>query len=278
MVRYLALPLVLLVACAGTPTDTDASDTDAVDTDIADTDNNPENPDGEGPAPVDLGADDDLGATGAYALLAKTGISNVTGSAITGGHVGASPVGASSITGFTLTADASNTFATSPAVVAPSKVYAADYASPTPTNLTSAVSSMETAYTDAAGRTHPDFLDLSSGNLGGLTLEPGLYTWGSSVTIPDDVTISGAAEDVWIFQISNDLDVSTGKQILLSGGAEAGNIFWQVAGQVTVHENAHFEGVILSQTAVTLQTNASMNGRILAQSMIALDDNDISAP
>lgn len=259
--------VLALVGCAGVDS---IDDTDST--------NNPPNPDGEGPAPLELGSDADLAGAASYALLAKTGISNVTGSAIMGGHVGVSPSDATYITGFSLIADASNEYATSASVVAPHKVYAADYAVPTPSNLTTAIGSMETAYTDAAGRSDPDFLNLESGNLGGLTLEPGLYTWGSSVTIPSDVTLAGAAEDVWIFQISNDLDVSAAQSVLLSGGAQAKNVFWQVAGRVSIEENAHFEGVILTQTAATLGANASMNGRILAQTMIALDDNDILAP
>ena len=211
-------------------------------------------------------------------LLAKTGITNVTGSSITGGNLGLSPAASSYLTGFALSADATNTFSTSPSVVAPGKIYASTYAPPTPTNLTTAVLNMQTAYTDAAGRTNPDFLNLGSGDLSGKTLAPGLYKWGTSVTIPTDVTISGTAKDVWIFQISNDLEIASAKRVILSGGALAKNVFWQVAGQVTVHATAHFEGVILCQTQITLQTNASLHGRALAQSLVALDDNVVTAP
>ena len=231
-----------------------------------------------GPAPVELGSMTDLAAAGSYVLLAKTGITNVTGSSITGGHLGVSPEAASAITGFALTAHATNVYSTSPAVVAPGKIYAADYESPTPTSLTTAVLAMQAAYTDAAGRSDPDFLNVGSGDIGGETLVAGLYKWGTGVTIPEDVTLSGSEDDVWIFQISEDLDVSSEKQVLLSGGARASNVFWQVAGQVTIHADAHFEGVILSKTGITLQTNASLHGRALAQSLIALDDNEITAP
>lgn len=275
MFRQMLLTLALVAGCNGSSSDTgNQTDTGGE----TDTDTSPDNPNGEGPAPVALGSDAELDAAAGYVLLAKTGVTNVTGSLITGGHVGVSPSDATYVTGFSLILDTSGEYATSVAVVGPGAVYAADYASPTPVNLTTAVLAMEAAYTDAAGRSDPDFLDLSSGNLGGLTLEPGLYTWGSSVTIPTDVTLSGGAEDVWIFQISNDVDVSAAQSVLLSGGAQPSNIFWQVAGQVTIHEDAHFEGIILSQTAVTLQTNASLDGRIYAQSLIALDDNDITAP
>lgn len=237
--------------------------------------NNPPNPVGLGPAPVELGSD--LAQAGGYVVLAKTGITNVTGSTVTG-NLGLSPAAASFITGFALVADATNVFSTSPSVVAPGKVYASNYAVPSPTNLTSAVLSMQTAYTDAAGRTDADFLNLGSGNLSGMTLAPGLYKWGTGVTIPNDVTIAGAATDVWIFQISNDLDVSTGKRVILSGGAEAKNIYWQVAGSVTVHANAHVEGVIMSKTGITLQTSATLHGRAFAQTLVALDNNAVTAP
>jgi hypothetical protein len=239
----------------------------------------PPNPAGLGPAPVDLvGGTADPAEAGSYVLLAKTGITNVTGSTITGGHLGLSPAAASFITGFSLTADSTTTFSTSDSVVYPARVYASDYGAPTPANLTAAVLAMQFAYTDAAGRTTPDFLNLGSGNLGGRTLSPGLYTWESTVTIPVDLTIAGSANDVWIFQISDNLDLSTDTRIVLIGGAQAKNIFWQVAGQATIHAGAHFEGIILSKTAVTLQTNATMVGRALSQTLIAIDDNAITAP
>lgn len=266
------LVLLLVSACNSQATDSGDTDTDAV---IV---NNPRNPAGEGPASVDLGSAQDLGASASYALLAKAGISNVTGSAITGGNVGISPAAASFVTGFSLVADASNEFSTSVAVVPPAKIYAADYADPTPSNLTTAVLSLQDAYTDAAGRMPPDELNLSGGNLGGLTLAPGLYTWGSTVTIPSDLTLSGGADDVWIFQVANDVDLSAAKSIVLSGGAQAKNIYWQVAGQVTLHATSHFEGIILSQTAITLETGASLHGRAFAQTIIALDDNAVTAP
>jgi len=276
MLRSLTLlPFALLLAAScgddGGSSNPDASGADAEP-------NNPPNPNGLGPAPVDLGATTDPAAAGSYVLLAKTGITNVTGSSITGGNVGLSPAAASFITGFSLIADPTNVYSTSGSVVPPGKIYASDYAAPTPSNLTTAILDMEAAFSDAASRTNPDFLNLASGEIGGETLVPGLYRWGTGVTIPTDVTIAGGADDVWIFQISNDLDLSTATSVILSGGALAKNIFWQVSGETTIHANAHFEGIILSQTGITLQTTASMNGRALAQSLIAIDDNAITAP
>lgn len=216
-----------------------------------------------------------LGTSGNFAILAKTGISTVPASTVTG-DIGVSPAAASFITGFSLSADASNVFSTSTQVVG--RVYGANYAVPTPSNLTTAVLDMQTAYTDAAGRPTPDYLNLGGGTIGGLNLAPGLYKWGSSVMITADVNISGGPNDVWIFQMSGDLIMDAAKHITLSGGAQAKNIFWQVAGQTVIGSTAHFEGIILSQTAVTLQTGATMNGRVLAQTAVALQSATVTQP
>lgn len=218
-----------------------------------------------------------LGTAGNFAVLSKTGISSVPASTITG-DIGVSPAAATYITGFSLVADASNVFSTSTQVVGGGKVYAANMAVPTPSNLTTAILDMQNAYTDAAGRPTPDFLNLGAGNIGGLTLTPGLYNWGSSVTIPTDLVLSGGPNDVWILQMSGDLAISANKHVSLSGGALAKNVFWQVSGRVTMSAGAHFEGNILSQTSVTMQTGASMNGRLLAQTAVALDSATISKP
>ena len=216
-----------------------------------------------------------LGASGNYVVLAKTAVSSVPASVVTG-DVGVSPAAASFITGFSLVADSTNVFATATQVTG--KVYAANYAVPTPSNLTTAVSNLESAYTDAAGRINPDHLELGSGNIGGLTLAPGLYKWTSTVTIPSGVTIAGGANDVWIFQTSGDLLLSASQNVTLSGGAKARNIFWQVAGQATLGAGSHFEGVILGKTSVTLQTGATMNGRALAQTQVALQQATLAQP
>lgn len=213
----------------------------------------------------------ELRSAGNYVILAKTAINNIPTSAITG-DMGLSPAATTFITGFALT-DATG-YATSPQVTG--KVYAADMAGPTSTNLTTAVENMITAYNDAAGRPSPDFLELATGNIGGLTLASGLYKWTSTVTMPRDLVISGGPNDVWIFQISGDLSMSAGVNITLNGGAQAKNIFWQVAGEVTIGTTAHFEGIILSMTGITFQTGASMNGRALAQTAVILDANAVT--
>lgn len=214
-----------------------------------------------------------LGTSGSYVILAKTAINNNPTSAITG-DLGLSPAATSYIAGFSLT-DATG-YATSAQVTG--SVYAADMAEPTATNLTTAVENMITAYNDAAGRTSPDFLELATGDIGGTILTPGLYKWTNTVTVPTSITLSGNATDVWIFQIAGDLTTSSAINVVLSGGAQSKNIFWQVAGQVTLGSTSHFEGIILSMTGITLQTGASVNGRLLAQTAVVLDGNVVVQP
>jgi hypothetical protein len=215
----------------------------------------------------------DLGTAGNYVILAKTAINNNPTSAITG-DLGLSPAAASFITGFALTANTG--YATSSQVTG--QVFAADMASPTPTDLTTAVENMITAYNDAAGRSNPDFFELYDGNIGGRTLTSGLYKWTNTVLIPTNITISGSADDVWIFQIAGNLTLSSTVNITLSGGAVAENIFWQVAGEVNMGESSHFEGIILSLSGITMNNGASLNGRMLSQTDVTLDDNTIIEP
>lgn len=223
--------------------------------------------DGLGPDPVSLGS------AGNYVILAKSAISNVPTSAVTG-YLGLSPAAASYITGFDLTRV--GTMWSSAQVIG--DVYAADNDPPTPTLLTTAVADMETAYTDAASRTDPTFLDLGAGTIGGLTLTPGLYRWTSTVTIPTDITLAGEADAVWIFQVTGDLKLGADRDMILSGGARAKNIVWQVAGAVELGTGSHAEGTMLAQTDIDLGTGASINGRLLAQTSVAIAGAAITAP
>jgi hypothetical protein len=138
---------------------------------------------------------------------------------------------------------------------------------------------MQTAFTDAAGRTLPDFTELGAGNISGLTLVPGLYKWGTGVLLTNvGVTLSGGANDVWIFQVAQDLTVDNSAIVTLVGGAQARNIFWQVSGQATLGTAADFKGILLSQTLISLNTGARMNGRALAQTAVTLNATAITAP
>jgi hypothetical protein len=214
-----------------------------------------------------------LGDAGGYAILAQSAITNVPPSVITG-DLGLSPAAASYITGFGLTR--AGTMWTSPEISG--GAFAADNDPTTPADLTSAVADMGAAYDDAAGRPTPAFLNLEDGSIGGLTLAPGLYKWTSTVTIPTDVTLSGGALDVWIFQIAGDLQLSAARQISLEGGARPENIIWQVAGEVNLGTTSHAEGIVLSKTAIHMSTGASINGRLLAQTAVTLQSNTVTEP
>ncbi|MDB4943277.1 MAG: hypothetical protein JWP97_2811 [Labilithrix sp.] len=212
-----------------------------------------------------------LGASGNYVILAKTAITNVPTSAVTG-NVAISPAAGTYITGFDLTRAGSKWTS----VQVTGSVFSADNDPPTPSNLTTAVSNMQTAYTDAAGRPSPT-LDLGGGTIGGLVFAPGLYKWNSSVTIPTSITLSGGANDVWIFQVTGDLKMSS-DQTMTMVGARPKNVFWQVAGFVELGTGAHAEGIVLSQTAITLATGASVNGRLLAQTAVTIGKSTITKP
>lgn len=217
----------------------------------------------------------DLRSAGDFVLLSAAGVSTTPGSAITG-DIGVSPVALSYVTGFDVALHASLTYATSAMVTG--NIYAANLAPPTPTKMTTAIGDMETAYTDAAGRTMPNATELLSGGIGGLVIEPGLYTWSSGVDINTDVTLTGSATDVWILQVAQDLTLANGISVFLTGGAEPQNVFWQVAGQVTLGTNSSFQGIVLSKTAIVMATDATFTGRALAQTGITLDSNDITQP
>jgi len=222
-----------------------------------------------GPATVNLGSASD------FVILTKSGISTTGTTSITG-NIGVSPASATYITGFGLMMDSSNVFSTSSRVTG--KAYAADYTAPTPTAMTTAINDMQNAYVDAAGRTLPTATELGAGNIGGMTLAPGLYKWSTGVIVPTNVTLSGGANDVWIFQIAQNLVVSSGVQVVLSGGAQASNIFWQVAGQTTLGTTSVFNGNILDQTAIVFNTGATLNGRAFAQTAVTLDSNVVVKP
>jgi hypothetical protein len=222
----------------------------------------------------------DLGTAGSYAILAKTGISTVPKSVITG-DIAVSPIYDGAITGFDLTPITSATaFSTdnSQQVVA-GLVYASNHASPTPGNLITAVSDMETAYTNAAARANTNGVNLLGGKLGGATLTPGVYTFDT------DILIAGAAltldgDGVYIIQTTKNVKLASDTDVILStdggnGTAQASKIFWQVAGAVTVGERSEMKGVILSKTAAVFESDSVLNGRILAQTAVTLGSTTV---
>jgi hypothetical protein len=211
----------------------------------------------------------DLGGAGIFAILSKSGITDVFASTITG-DVGASPITGAAIH-LTCTEVTGIIYSVNAAGPLPCRVT-------DPSLLTTAVSNMQTAYTDAAGRTNPNFTNLGAGQIGGLTLVPGLYKWTTSVLISTNVTLSGGSNAVWIFQIAGKLTQANATKMILAGGAQPKNIFWQTSGAVSIGTTAQAEGVILSKTMISMKTGASAHGRLFAQTAVTLQQNAVTQP
>ena len=233
----------------------------------------------------------DLGKAGNYAILGKTGIFTVPQSAITG-DIAVSPIGDTAMTGFSLSMDSSTQFSTSDQVTG--NAYAASYGGKTATDLTAAVSAMETAYSDAAGRNTTDAtkLNLGGGFLGGdyggptAPLTPGVYTFGTDINLNGDVHFSG--EGVYIIQTTGNLKQAANYNVILDEAdadtndsdskAKPEEIFWQVAGNVEVGTGAKMQGVILAKTKADFLTGSSLQGRVLTQTACNLQSATITQP
>lgn len=203
-----------------------------------------------------------------FTFLAQTGITGTTNSVING-NIGLSPAAGSYITGIA----GSN--------VTGGYLYVVDANGPAgsvqaASMLTTAIGDVGTAYTDAAGRTPVptgNFLNPGSGNIGGLNLSPGLYKFtGACAITGSNVTLTGNATDVWIFQIGSNLNVGSGIHIILAGGAQAANVFWQVGSAATLGTYSSFKGTILAYTLVSLGTGAALEGRAFAGTAITMSD------
>ena len=220
-------------------------------------------------SPVDLKSASD------FVILAQSGISGGAGSSVTG-NIGVSPITSAAITGFSLSLDSSESFSTSDFVTG--NVYASDYKSPAPEKLELAVLDSDAAYIEAASRTSLDVVNDLVGEIGGMSLAPGLYTWDSAVSISTDITLVGPANAVWLFQIGGSLTETANTHVFLTGGALPENVFWQVAGGVTLGASAHMEGVILSGTGIVLGSEASVHGRLYAKTAVTLDTTTVLQP
>jgi hypothetical protein len=222
----------------------------------------------------------DLGTAGNYAILAKTGISTVPSSLVTG-DIAVSPIAATAITGFGLVMDSSGQFSTSTQLVG--SAFAANYGSPTPTKLTTAVSNMETAYTDAASRavTSAETTNVLGGQINtATTLVPGVYSFDTNVAINAELTFD--AEDnenaIFIVKMTGSLTQAASTNVILAGSALAENIFWQVAGSVEVGAGSVLKGIVLVKTQAVFKTGSSLDGRVLSQTACTLDQAIITQP
>jgi hypothetical protein len=215
-----------------------------------------------------------LGSTSNFAVLAGSLVSNIPTSAVTG-DIGLSPATGGNVTGFgpnevtgtIYTVDASGPAGSVPAA----------------SRLTTAKGDLTTAFNDAAGRMPVPvgaFLNPGTGNIGGLTLSPGLYKFTSGASITgSNVTLLGNATDVWIFQIASNLTVGNGIQVTLAGGAQTANIFWQVGTSATLGTTSVFKGTILASQSISLNTGARLDGRALAMTAaVTLASNAITVP
>jgi hypothetical protein len=218
------------------------------------------------------GAPVNLGTAADFASFAGAGIST-TGTSEIIGDIGVDPSSSTSITGFALVLDASGQFSTSSQVVG--RVFAPDYAVPTPAKVVQASTDMMAAYTDASGRT-PGTTNAFAGHLGGQTLVPGVYKWTTPLEVGSapagNLTLNG--NGVYIFIGTGTFDFFS--QIVLAGGALPQNVFWAIAGAVTIHPGAIFMGELLAQTSVALQAGATVHGRLLAQTGVTLINNTIT--
>jgi len=137
-----------------------------------------------------------------------------------------------------------------------------------------------TAYNNAAGRTLAP-VDVANADLGGRTLVPGLYKSTGTLALTGTVTLDaqGDVNGVWIFQVASSLDTATGSQVVLSGGAKASNVFWQVGSSATLGTTTAFKGTIMANQSITLANGATLDGRALAGiASVTMDSNVIAKP
>lgn len=219
-------------------------------------------------APVVVTAPVDLGAAFHFVLLSQTGITDVGPSAVVG-TVGTSPItGAADL--LSCSEVTGNIYAVDAAGPAPCSVRS-------PVRLSNAIGAMHTAYTDAASRTATT-TEWNAGEIGGLTFPPGVYSWSSNVNIPSDIYLNGKGHDVWIFQVAQNVTLANGVSVHLQGLAKSKNVFWQVAGSVTLGTTSHMEGIVLSKTMISAATGAEIHGRLYAQTAVTLQKTTLVLP
>jgi hypothetical protein len=216
-----------------------------------------------------------LGSSERFGILAGVGVSNNAGfSEIRNMDVGIYPGVRSSVTGFP------------PAIIVEGAIYASDDIAPPGIGamLIKAKQDLTNAYLFAEGASTPAPATVS-GDQGGKTLAPGIYKSTSTLLIQSgDLTLDaqGDANAVWIFQVASDFTTvgGAGGNVILSGGAQAKNIFWQVGRSATIGNYTIFKGNILALTSITMNSHATVQGRMLARNgaIVMTHTNIISKP
>jgi hypothetical protein len=207
-----------------------------------------------------------LGAAEGFAVLAGSEITSIPTSSIKG-DVGLSPSARSKIAGLT-------------PVEVNGTIYAADDGGAVSAMLTEAKGDLTIAYNDAAGRSLAP-VDIANADLGGRTLQPGLYKSSGTVNITGNLTLDaqGDPNAVFIFQVASSLTTAAGSQVILSGNANADNVFWQVGTSAALATTTAFKGTILADQSISLSTGATLQGRAMARiGAVTLDANAITIP
>ena len=141
-----------------------------------------------------------------------------------------------------------------------------------------AKSDLASAYSDAAG---PTPAATAPGDLGGLTLAPGVYRSGSSIGLTGTLTLDGQGDPnaVFVFQAGSTLTTASGSRVKLVNGAQACNVFWQVGSSATLGTTTAFAGNILALTSITMNDGVTLTGRALARNgAVTLINDTITAP
>lgn len=250
--------------------------------------------DGVGPAPIGSTCSGtgcvDLKTAGNYVILAEAGVTYTPSATVSStpkiiGNIGVSPAAASFITGFALNLPAGGAYSTSTLVNG--AVYAPGYAPPTPSNLTTAVGDKLAAYNAAAAMATaggglaggaPGTACPGTGALGGITLTPGVYTCTVAISIASGTNVTLSGPGVYVIKTTSTLGQAASTQVILTNGALPENVFWQVAGAVTIGASAHMEGVILSASNIALLTSATVKGRLFSHTTVAMDTNTVTQP
>jgi hypothetical protein len=236
----------------------------------------------------------DLGTAANYVILDEFAVTYTPEATVSStpkitGNIGISPAAAAGITGFALNLPAGGAYSTSTLVSG--NIYAPGYAEPTPTNLTKAVVDKHTAYTVAAGMLTaggglaggtPGEACPGTGAFGGKTLTPGVYTCAVDISIGTATTLTLSGAGVYVIKTTGGLIQAASTSVNLTNGALPQNVFWQVAGVVSIESSAHMEGVILSASNISLLTSATVKGRLYggtgAGTTVAMDSNTVTQP